>query len=282
VSTLKRNCYTKKRLVFLSKLKKLSSIYFPRSVLFIALIPYAFLVIIPSLFLYAKWRGKPKALYHFVEGKVVFDKILKNKILLSLAGGKLHTTNEMNPFLGLNADSSRNEFYVLAIDDQNDIKKFEPIINLKRTFHAYKWWKHFRNEYTYQYLKDIKFELKCGSPWSEKRIIDGVERDFEIAYIKNLNPLENEKPIQKAQKFTFWAGEIILSLLVFYVPLFILCPPLNCWFFAKINEWLPSEKMTIENIILWVCLILIAIEVLLIGLIFLHRYLRNGVIKSRE
>lgn len=246
----------------------------------IQILPFVEFLIVPLLFLFSRRRGKPKRLYHFVENEGVFNKIVNKRMVLSLAGGKLHTTSIMNPFLGKNASRSRSEFFVLVIESPDDVLLFEPIVNRWRIFHAYKWWKHLRREYTFNKLKDISFDLRDECCFEESKVIDGQSRVFKIAYIQNLVGLDNEKCIQKSQKRCFYVGEMFLSFFTFYIPS-ILVYLFLCCVFTGDYSYLTWLSVFVPDGCLNRAFLILGLAGGMIFLVVLYNHLRNGVINSR-
>jgi len=264
-------CYKKDWLSFLSP-----------SLLFIQNLPFFEFIIIPFLFLYSKKRGEPDKLYHFVESEEIFFKILNKKLALSLAGGKLHTTSSMNPFLGKKVKDSKKSFYVLVIEHPRDISLFEPIVYGFRYFHSYKWWKHLRREYTFSELKDVGFKLRGGVVYEEVKCIKNINRRFLVAYIYALKPKDNVRLVQKAQKRLFYLGEFILSFFTFYISTLFS----YMYFFYDdikevINRFLAID-LSSENLKSFFYIFLSVVVVLLPLCIIAHVYLRFMAIKSRE
>ncbi|PRD14002.1 hypothetical protein [Pantoea coffeiphila] len=266
----------------LPDLKKRPSIFYYILVLIFSLLPISPFIAIPYLMGLTRKRGIPKRLFHFVESEEVFKKITDTKILLSLAGGKVHTTSEMNPSLGRDGkDKNKNKMkvknlYVLVIDDPDDINKFEPIINRVRMLHVYKWWKHLRSEYTYSDLNDVSFEI-AGEVHNEIKKKDGIKYNLHIAHIKRLKSLKNDLLIQKVQKIWFWLGEIILTTLLFYVPWVMIVLAFN-WLYGF------GGSLYLFKILCFAKYVTINFyfPVFVVLLVFLYFYLRCGVIDSRS
>lgn len=265
---------SKGKIKHLPKYRKSWCSYFSPVLVFLQLIPFSMLIILPLLKCLSKKRPKPKQLYHFIENECDFLKITGKKIILSLAGGKLHVTSKMNPFLGKGLCGNKDQFFVIVINQPEDVNQFEPIINCRRIFHAYKWWKHLRYEYTYQELKDIRFNLENGKLYQEQQVINGKKRTFHIAYVNNLKPLDNQEPIQYAQKYLFWFGEILLSIFLYYIPAVIIYILLGYFLYCKTLD-IPN----LNTCLVWVmaCASFFAISALI-----LQPYLRRKVIKSRS
>ncbi|MBF1961993.1 hypothetical protein [Enterobacter hormaechei] len=242
--------------------------------LFIQLIPFLIFIILPLLKCLSNKRKKPKQLYHFIENNSDFSAIIHSKIILSLAGGKLHVTSKMNPFLGKGLFTNKEEFFVLVINQTEDVNQFEPIINCRRSLHAYKWWKHLRYEYTYHALKDISFELENDKLYQEQQVINGKAKTFHIAYVNSLKPLDNNEPIQYTQKYLFWFGEVLLSIFLFYIPSVIMYIILDNVFYSK--------TISISCLTTFVIWLVALVLLLVIFTLILHPYLRRGVIKSRS
>lgn len=272
-----KDVQSKKNTKHLPDYKKNRYSYLSIFMIIIPFIPFSPLFVVPFLFYLTKKRGKPRELFHFVQSGDVFKKIINQKIVLSLAGSKLHAGSEMNPFLGKRGKDEDKCFYVLVIDDVNDIDKFEPIVNLPRMLHVYKWWKHLRAEYTFKKIKDFSFENK-GDCFIERKSIGGVEYDFHVAYIKCLKPLENRLFIQKAQKLCFYLGEIFLTILLFYIPWAIITVSAYHYFFDLNLLRFLYEVFNFA----WFIFLNFYFVAFVVLIVFMHRYLRNGVIKSRE
>lgn len=256
--------------------------FFSPCLLFFQNLPFSEFIIIPFLFLYSKKRSEPDKLYHFVESEEVFFKILNKRLALSLAGGKLHTTSNMNPFLGKKVKDSKKSFYVLVIENPRDISLFEPIVYGLRYFHSYKWWKHLRREYTFSELKDVGFKLRGDVVYEEEKCIKNINRRFLVAYIYSLKPEGNVRFVQKAQKRLFYLGEFFLSFLTFYIStlfsyIYIFYDAIK----KVIYDFLPID-LSSENLKLIFYIFLSVIVVLLPLCIIAYVYLRAMAIKSRE
>jgi len=247
------------------------------------------ILLVPFLLFFYCWRIKrknkerianPKPLYHFIENKESFVDIINSKTLLSLAGGRVHTTSRYNPSLGKNSGKNKKEYFVLIIKQNDDLRKFRPITFGWDILQIWKWWKSFRDEYVYTNLKDINFDVCNDSIIREDTECNGEDCIVYKAYINNVRPLENTECVHFIQKWSFFSGEIILSLSIFLVWIcvvegylfFLLDELLPISLLGFISKCFASYGVQIFSMLLWLVLFVIC----------LHGFLRQEVIRSRN